>query len=265
MKKLFGTDGIRGKANSYPITAELALQLGKATAHVFGASGKGEIKAVLGKDTRLSGYMLENAIISGMLSMGMDVMVVGPMPTPAVAHLTRSFGAACGIMITASHNPAEDNGIKIFGGDGFKLADEVELDIESHILSGELNTEHIGNKLLTTTGMNAPSESSEARPGGSQPEKLELHLIIDGTGAANWGLPIGLGARAQRVKDQIDAFKTLCYNTDGGQCAPHAVEIKWGDVIRDNYRLQSADITYKSFDRNAAPLRAELDFGVRIR
>ena len=123
----------------------------------------------------------------------------------------------------------------------------------------ETFTEHIGNKLLTTTGMNAPSDSSEARPGGSQPEKLELHLIIDGTGAANWGLPIGLGARAQRVKDQIDAFKTLCYNTDGGQCGPHAVEIKWGDVIRDNYRLQSADITYKSFDRNAAPLRAELD------
>jgi phosphoglucosamine mutase len=148
MKKLFGTDGIRGKANSYPITAELALQLGKATAHVFGASGKGEIKAVLGKDTRLSGYMLENAIVSGMLSMGMDVLEVGPMPTPAVAHLTKSFGAACGIMITASHNPSEDNGIKIFGGDGFKLPDNVELDIESHILSGELNSDHISNNMI---------------------------------------------------------------------------------------------------------------------
>ena len=143
MKELFGTDGVRGKANQYPITAELALQLGKATAHVFGASGTGLRKAILGKDTRLSGYMLENAITSGMLSMGMDVIAVGPMPTPAVAHLTKSMGASCGIMITASHNPAEDNGIKIFGHDGFKLPDEIELEIEKHILSGELNSDAI--------------------------------------------------------------------------------------------------------------------------
>ena len=143
MKKLFGTDGVRGKANHYPITAELALMLGKATAHVFGASGLGLRKAILGKDTRLSGYMLENAITSGMLSMGMDVIAVGPMPTPAVAHLTKSMGASCGIMITASHNPAEDNGIKIFGHDGFKLPDKMELEIEKHILSGELNSDSI--------------------------------------------------------------------------------------------------------------------------
>jgi phosphoglucosamine mutase len=143
MKKLFGTDGVRGKANRYPITAELALLLGKATAHVFGAAGLGLRKAVLGKDTRLSGYMLENAITSGMLSMGMDVLSIGPMPTPSVAHLTQSMGASCGIMITASHNPSEDNGIKIFGHDGFKLADEIELEIEKHILSGELNSDEI--------------------------------------------------------------------------------------------------------------------------
>jgi len=143
MKELFGTDGVRGKANQYPITAELALQLGKATAHVFGAAGMGLRKAILGKDTRLSGYMLENAITSGMLSMGMDVIAVGPMPTPAVAHLTKSMGASCGIMITASHNPAEDNGIKIFGHDGFKLPDKMELEIEKHILSGELNSDSI--------------------------------------------------------------------------------------------------------------------------
>lgn len=143
MKKLFGTDGVRGKANHYPITAELALLLGKATAHVFGAAGLGLRKAILGKDTRLSGYMLENAITSGMLSMGMDVISVGPMPTPAVAHLTKSMGASCGIMITASHNPAEDNGIKIFGHDGFKLPDEIELEIEKHILDGKLNSELI--------------------------------------------------------------------------------------------------------------------------
>ena len=128
MKKLFGTDGIRGKANCYPITPELALLVGKGTAKVLGADcGSGRRRVVLGKDTRISGYMLENAITSGLLSMGMDVLAVGPMPTPAVAHLTKSMGAACGIMITASHNPASDNGIKIFASDGFKLPDEVEM------------------------------------------------------------------------------------------------------------------------------------------
>lgn len=143
MKKLFGTDGIRGKANIYPITAEMALAVGKATAQVFGETMSGRQRAVLGKDTRISGYMLENAITSGLLSMGMDVLAVGPMPTPAVAHLTRSMGACCGIMITASHNPAEDNGIKIFAADGFKLADSIELEIEKHILSASAANEHI--------------------------------------------------------------------------------------------------------------------------
>lgn len=113
-KKLFGTDGIRGEANRYPITADVALQVGQAVARVLGTARSRRGRAVLGKDTRISGYMLEHAITSGLLSMGMDVLEVGPMPTPAVAHLTRSMGADCGIMITASHNPAGDNGIKIF-------------------------------------------------------------------------------------------------------------------------------------------------------
>ena len=106
MGKLFGTDGIRGKANTYPITPEVALQVGKAVAHVMKAQGRSFSRAVVGKDTRLSGYMLENALASGLDSMGMDVYSVGPMPTPAVAHLTKSFCATCGIMITASHNPS---------------------------------------------------------------------------------------------------------------------------------------------------------------
>ncbi len=144
MKKLFGTDGIRGRANTYPITPELALLVGKATAKVLGGGKSGvRRKVVLGKDTRISGYMLENAITGGLLSMGMDVLAVGPMPTPAVAHLTRSMGAVCGIMITASHNPACDNGIKIFASDGFKLPDEVELEIEKHILSEEIASDHV--------------------------------------------------------------------------------------------------------------------------
>jgi phosphoglucosamine mutase len=148
MGKLFGTDGIRGKANTYPITPEVALQVGKAVAHVFKAQGRGFSRAVVGKDTRLSGYMLENALASGLVSMGMDVYSVGPMPTPAVAHLTKSFCATCGIMITASHNPSDDNGIKIFDANGFKLPDEMENDIESHVLGGEIDSTHIGTEFL---------------------------------------------------------------------------------------------------------------------
>lgn len=133
---LFGTDGIRGRANLYPITPEVALSLGKAIAHVFGAAGHGEMRAVIGKDTRISGYMLEQALAAGLVSMGMDALLAGPIPTPAVAHLTKSFNASCGIMITASHNPSEDNGIKIFGPDGFKLDDVMESEIEKLILPG---------------------------------------------------------------------------------------------------------------------------------
>ena len=143
--KLFGTDGIRGKANTFPITPELALLVGKAVAKECEASGHGSRRAVLGKDTRLSGYMLENAISAGLLSMGMDVLEVGPMPTPAVAHLTRSLCADCGIMITASHNPAEDNGIKIFDRCGFKLSDAETADIEQSIADETLSSSHIAN------------------------------------------------------------------------------------------------------------------------
>ena len=143
MKKLFGTDGIRGQANCFPITPEIALQVGKATARIFEAQGKGEKKAIVGKDTRLSGYMIESALTSGLVSMGMDVLAVGPMSTPAVALLTVSMGAACGIMITASHNHADDNGIKIFGHDGFKLPDEMEDEIAREVLGGEITSEHI--------------------------------------------------------------------------------------------------------------------------
>ncbi len=134
MEKLFGTDGIRGKANRYPITPEMALLVGKAVAK-YRANGASR-RVVVGKDTRLSGYMLESAITAGLLSMGMDVLEVGPMPTPAVAHLVRSFAADCGIMITASHNPAEDNGIKIFDENGFKLTETQSDAIEELIAIG---------------------------------------------------------------------------------------------------------------------------------
>jgi len=148
MGKLFGTDGIRGKANEYPITPEVAVRLGKAIARVFGAKGHGSAKAVLGKDTRLSGYMIETALTSGLVSMGMDVLEIGPLPTPAVAHLAKSMNADCGIMITASHNPSDDNGIKIFDANGFKLPDSIEEEIEKEVLGGDIDSTHIGTALL---------------------------------------------------------------------------------------------------------------------
>ncbi len=148
MGELFGTDGIRGRANCHPITPEVALILGKAIAHVFQARGHGDRRALIGKDTRLSGYMLETALTSGLVSMGMEVFLVGPLPTPAVAHLTRTMNADAGIMLTASHNPFDDNGIKIFSRDGYKLRDEIEAEIERHVLGGNLISDHIRSDSL---------------------------------------------------------------------------------------------------------------------
>lgn len=133
-RKYFGTDGIRGRANTHPMTAEVALKVAKAAASNLRAGiGEPHNRVVIGKDTRLSCYMLEQAMASGFLAMGMDVVLLGPMPTPAVAMLTRSLRADLGVMISASHNPHEDNGIKLFGGDGYKLSDDLELAIEAKI------------------------------------------------------------------------------------------------------------------------------------
>jgi phosphoglucosamine mutase len=142
-KKIFGTDGVRGTANVEPVTAETALKLGRAAGHVFKhleaqARGRGRHKIVVGKDTRLSGYMLENAISSGILSMGVDVLFIGPLPTPGVAYATRSLRADAGIAITASHNPYADNGIKFFRADGYKLDEKIEGEIEELVFSGEI-------------------------------------------------------------------------------------------------------------------------------
>jgi phosphoglucosamine mutase len=145
-KRIFGTDGVRGIANVEPVTAETALKLGRAAGYVFKhlesqPRGHGRHKIVIGKDTRLSGYMLENALSSGILSMGVDVLFIGPLPTPGVAYVTRSLRADAGLVITASHNPYADNGIKFFRADGYKLDDRIEFQIENLVFSGEI--EHI--------------------------------------------------------------------------------------------------------------------------
>jgi phosphoglucosamine mutase len=132
-RHLFGTDGVRGVANVYPMTAEVALQLGRALAYVI-KYGPGRHRIVVGKDTRLSGYLLEYAITAGICSMGVDVLLLGPLPTPGIAFITSSMRADAGVVISASHNPYQDNGIKFFSGDGFKLPDEIEAHIE-HLMS----------------------------------------------------------------------------------------------------------------------------------
>ena len=137
-ERLFGTDGIRGVANIEPMTAETSLRLGRALAYVFRAR-PGRHKILIGKDTRLSGYMLETALASGICSMGVDVLLVGPVPTPGIAFLTRSQQADAGVVISASHNPFQDNGVKIFSRDGFKLPDEMEDEIESLVVDCKID------------------------------------------------------------------------------------------------------------------------------
>ena len=146
-RKLFGTDGVRGTANTEPMTAETALKLGMAAGRHF-TRGDHRHMVVIGKDTRLSGYLLEPALTAGFISVGMDVVLLGPLPTPAVAMLTRSLRADLGVMISASHNPYQDNGIKLFGPDGFKLSDEDELEIEDKMVNGlaeyRVGSDHLG-------------------------------------------------------------------------------------------------------------------------
>jgi phosphoglucosamine mutase len=163
VRKYFGTEGIRGRANG-TITPELALKVGQAAGLIF---RRGEHRVLIGKDTRLSGYMIETALVAGFTSVGMDVFQTGPMPTPAVAMLTHSMRADLGVMISASHNPYDDNGIKLFGPDGFKLSDEIEHKIEE-LIDSELvkmlaKSADLGRAGASTTGRAATSSSPSAR------------------------------------------------------------------------------------------------------
>lgn len=180
-RRLFGTDGIRGTANIAPMTVETAQRLGQAAGLRF-TRGDHRHSVLLGKDTRLSGYMIESALVAGFLSAGMDVTLVGPLPTPAIAMLTRSLRADLGVMISASHNPFGDNGIKLFGPDGFKLSDHDETDIEDLMeadLTGRLATpEKIGRASRLNDAAGRYVESAKA----SFPRKLRLDgmkIVID--------------------------------------------------------------------------------------
>ncbi|MBZ4689090.1 MAG: Phosphoglucosamine mutase [Cereibacter sp.] len=179
-RKLFGTDGVRGQANSYPMTAEMALRLGAAAGRYFRRDASTEHRVVIGKDTRLSGYMLENALTAGLTSTGMNVLLLGPVPTPAVGFLTRSMRADLGVMISASHNPHQDNGIKFFGPDGFKLSDEAEAEIEA-IIAGDIvpaQPQNIGRARRIEDGRGRYQEYAKT----TFPSKLRLDglkVVID--------------------------------------------------------------------------------------
>ncbi len=140
MGRLFGTDGVRGVANVYPMNVEMAVKLGRAASHVFKKARSGRHKIIIGKDTRLSGYMLESALMTGICSMGVDVLLVGPLPTPAIAFMTKNLRADAGVVISASHNPYQDNGIKFFSSEGTKLPDELEKEMEALIFSDDIDS-----------------------------------------------------------------------------------------------------------------------------
>jgi len=235
-RKLFGTDGIRGLANSHPMTPEIALKVGMAAGRLF-TRGEHRHRVVIGKDTRLSGYMIESALVSGFTSVGMDVFQFGPLPTPAVAMLTRSLRADLGVMISASHNPFHDNGIKLFGPDGNKLSDQTEAQIEALMANG-LETGLAPAKEL---GRAKRIDDSQARyiefVKGTFPKHLRLdgmRVVIDcANGAAYKVAPAvlwELGAEVFSLGDTPDGYNI---NQDCGSTAPQAMSAKVREMRAD--------------------------------
>jgi phosphoglucosamine mutase len=243
-KKLFGTDGVRGVANVEPVTAETALKLGRAAAHVFksrapDAKGHGRHKIVVGKDTRLSGYMLENAISAGILSMGVDVLLIGPLPTPGVAYITRSLRADAGIVLTASHNSYEDNGIKFFRDDGYKLDDTIEKEIERLVFTGEIEkirptADAIGKAMRIDDALGRYVEFAKgAFPKGMTLERL--HVVVDaGNGATYKSTPCVLRELGARV--------TVLNNTPDGKNINKGCGSTYPEVICGYVQHLGADI-----------------------
>ena len=243
-RRLFGTDGVRGVANVEPVTAETALKLGRAAAHVFKsrspvAKGHARHKIVIGKDTRLSGYMLENAIASGVLSMGVDVLLIGPLPTPGVAYITRSLRADAGIVLTASHNPYEDNGIKFFRDDGYKLDDAIEAEIENLVFSGEIEkirptADDIGKAVRIDDALGRYVEFAKAAfPKGMTLEGLRV-IVDAGHGATYKSTPCVLRELGARV--------TVLNNTPDGTNINKGCGSTHPDVVCGYVRQLGADV-----------------------
>ncbi|MFT7592893.1 MAG: phosphoglucosamine mutase [Paracoccaceae bacterium] len=239
MRKLFGTDGVRGRANVHPMTAEMALRIGAAVGRYFRRDAAGVHRVIIGKDTRLSGYMFENALTAGLTSTGMNVLLMGPVPTPAVGLMTRSMRADLGIMISASHNPAEDNGIKFFGPDGFKLSDQAEAEIETLINDGVAlaRADRIGSAKRVDDARFRYGE----RVKSSLPRDLRLDglkVVVDCANGAAWRaapeilwelgaevVPVGTAPNGLNInqdcgstKPQVAAETVVAHGADVGIC-----------------------------------------------
>lgn len=237
-RKFFGTDGVRGRANTYPMTADMALKLGAAAGRYF-RKDQGRHRVVIGKDTRLSGYMFENALTAGFTSTGMDVLLLSPVPTPAVGMLTTSMRADVGVMISASHNPHYDNGIKFFGPDGFKLSDEDEMAIEAllesdiqpaqshnigrakHIYDGRFRyNERVKSTLpagMTLKGLKVVIDCANGAAYATAPEVLwELGAEVIPVGVSPNGFNINEGCGSTNVTTAAEAV--VAHGADVGIC-----------------------------------------------
>ena len=235
-RKYFGTDGIRGLANKHPMTAEVALKVGMAAGHMF-TKGSRRHRVVIGKDTRLSGYMIESAMQSGFTSVGMDVFILGPMPTPAVAMLTRSLRADLGVMISASHNAFSDNGIKLFGPDGYKLSDEIEAKIEDLIDSPSADLLAEASRIGRATRIDSAQERYIEFAKRTLPRNLKLdgmRVVIDcANGAAYKVAPLALwelGAEVIKIGVEPDGTNI---NKKCGSTSPEALCDKVREVRAD--------------------------------
>ena len=246
MGKLFGTDGIRGRANSYPMSPELVLKLGQAIGIYF-QKQHDRPKILIGKDTRRSGYMLEQALCSGMCSVGADALFLGPLPTPGIAYLTRGLRATAGIVISASHNPYYDNGIKIFGSDGFKLADSAELELEQMVLSLDLSSE-----LPTGKGVGTARRIDDAigQYAVYLKEQFPKHLTLEGMRIV---LDTAHGASyrvAPKVFEELGAELFVIGNHPDGTNINHQVGALHPQELAEKVKLYKADIGL-AFDGDA--------------
>ena len=235
-RKYFGTDGIRGLANKHPMTAEVALKVGMAAGHMF-TNGSRRHRVVIGKDTRLSGYMIESAMQSGFTSVGMDVFLLGPMPTPAVAMLTRSLRADLGVMISASHNAFSDNGIKLFGPDGYKLSDEIETKIEDLIESPSADLLAEASRIGRATRIDSAQERYIEFAKRTLPRNLKLdglRVVIDCAHGAGYKVaPLALwelGAEVIKIGVEPDGTNI---NKKCGSTSPEALCDKVREVRAD--------------------------------
>lgn len=238
MRRLFGTDGVRGTANIYPMTSEIAMQIGRGIAFLVKSTRHGH-RIVIGKDTRISGYMLENALAAGICSMGVDVLLVGPLPTPGIAFITHSMRADAGVVISASHNPFQDNGIKIFSRDGFKLPDEMEADIEDLIFSQKMAALR---PVADEVGKAARIDDARGRYivflKNTFPEKYTLddfHIVLDCAHGATYGV-------APHVFQELGAKVTAIGVSPDGKNINHECGALHPELISRKVKEVGADI-----------------------